>query len=104
MYIYYGNDIKQMYDGYEWKEFETKFCDYVNNHLNSKQRIYHCNGIKIDKIKSKYDYGSAGDFLDHQSCPYGLWDTEGFIFNFYDTDMLVNFIFNPYLWLQTDCD
>ena len=104
MYIYYGNDIKQMYDGYEWKEFETEFCDYVNNHLNSKQRIYHCNGIRIDKIKSKYDYGSAGDFLDHQSCPYGLWDTEGFIINFYDTDMLVNFIFNPYLWLQTDCD
>jgi hypothetical protein len=104
MYVYYGNDIKQMYDGYEWKEFETKFCDYVNNHSNSKQRIYHCNGIKINKIKSKYDYGSAGDFLDHQSCPYGLWNTEGFIFNFYDTDMLVNFIFNPYLWLQTDCD
>ena len=83
---------------------ENEFCDYVNNHLNPNQRSYHCVGIKIDKIKPKYDYGSAGDFLDHQSCPYGSHDTSGFAFDFYDTDMLVNFIFNPYLWLQTDCD
>lgn len=104
MYIYYGNDIEQMYDGYEWEEFENEFCYYVNNHLNPNQRSYHCVGIKIDKIEPKYDYGSAGDFLDHQSCPYGSHDTSGFAFDFYNTDMLVNFIFNPYLWLQTDCD
>lgn len=104
MYIYYGMDIEQMHDGYEWKEFETEFCDYVNTHLNPKQRNYYCKGIKIDKIGTEYDYGSAGDFLDHQSCPYGKYNTEGFILDFYDTDILINFIFNPYLWLQTDSD
>ena len=44
MYIYYGMDIEQMHDGYEWKEFETEFCDYVNTHLNPKQRNYYCKG------------------------------------------------------------
>ena len=104
MYIYYGNDIERMCAGYEWIEFEASFCYYVNNHLNANQCNRYCNGIRIDKIKSQYDYGSAGDFLDHQSCPYGKYNTEGFILDFYDTDILINFIFNPYLWLQTDCD
>lgn len=104
MYIYYDNDIDRMRTGYEWEKFESEFCDYVNSHLNPRRHNYHCNGIKIDKIKPKYDDGYAGDFLDHQSCPYGSLDTDGFIFDFYDTNMLVNFIFNPYLWLHTDCD
>ena len=86
MYIYYGNDIKQMYDGYGWKEFETEFCNYINNHLNPKKQNYYCKGIKIDKII------------------YGIHDTDGFILDLFDTDMLVNFIFNPYLWLRTDSD
>lgn len=104
MYIYYGNNKQAMYDGYEWKKFEEKFCDYVNTHMNPKQRNYYCNGIKITRIKPEYDYGNAGDFLDHQSCPYGSYDTDNFILDFYNSNILVNFIFNPYMWLQTDSD
>ena len=59
---------------------------------------------ELELLKPKYDYDGAGGFLDHQSCPCGSYDTEGFILDIGDTNMLVNFIFNPYAWLQTDSD
>lgn len=108
MYIYYGCDLKKLKDGYEWGEFIEKFCQYVNDHMNPKQRNHRCEGIKITRIKTEYtdDYGrdSVSSFLDHQSQPYGSYDTDGFILDFYDSNMLVNFIFNPYMWLRTESD
>ena len=94
MYIYFGCNIEELYDKYLWKDFNNAFADYVGNG---------CKGIWIDKTM----FGGnemAGDYLDHQSTPYGIYDSENCIVNLYDTDQLINFIFNPYLWLHTDCD
>ena len=94
MFIYYGCNIEELYNGYLWKDFNKTFTDYVGND---------CKGIWIDKTMC--DGGEiAGDYLDHQSIPYGKYDTENCIVNLYDTEQLINFIFNPYLWLHTDCD
>lgn len=94
MYIYYGCNIEELYNGYLWKDFDKTFADYVGNG---------CKGILIDK--TMLDGGEiAGDYLDHQSTPYGEYDSENCVVNLYDTEQLINFIFNPYLWLHTDCD
>ena len=94
MYIYYGCNIEELYNGHMWKDFNKYFADYVGNS---------CKGILIDKTMFDGDE-IAGDYLDHQSIPYGKYDTENCIVNLYDTEQLINFIFNPYLWLHTDCD
>ena len=104
MYIYYRCDLKELRSGYLWIDFVDGFCEYVNEHSNPQEHNYKCRGIKINKIKPKYDYDGAGGFLDHQSCPYGSYNTDGFILDIDDTNMLVNFIFNPYVWLRTDSD
>lgn len=101
MFIYYGCDIEKLKVGYEWEKFVYKFCDYVNSHRNPKVRNYMCVGIEIGKIRGD---GEVYDFLDHQSQPYGSFDQDGFILDIYDTDQLINFIFNPYVWLQTSSD
>ena len=94
MYIYYGCNLEDLFKGSLWKEFNTSFVDYVGNG---------CKGIWIDK--TMFDGGEmAGDYLDHQSTPYGEYDSENCVVNLYDTEQLINFIFNPYLWLHTDCD
>ena len=94
MYIYFGCSIKELYDEYLWKDFDNAFTNYVGNG---------CKGIRIDKTMFDGDE-IAGDYLDHQSIPYGIYDSENCIVNLYDTEQLINFIFNPYLWLHTDCD
>lgn len=94
MYIYYGCNLEDLFKGALWEEFNTFFADYVGNG---------CKGIWIDK--TMLDGGEmAGDYLDHQSIPYGIYDSENCIVDLYDTEQLINFIFNPYLWLHTDCD
>ena len=94
MYIYFGCSIEDLYNQYLWKDFNNAFVDYVGNG---------CKGIWIDK--TMFNGGeTAGDYLDHQSIPYGIYDSENCIVNLYDTEQLINFIFNPYLWLHTDCD
>lgn len=104
MYIYYRCNLKELRSGYLWIDFVNAFCEYVNEHTNLQKHTYKCRGIKINKIKPKYDYDGAGGFLDHQSCPYGSYDTDGFILDIGDANMLVNFIFNPYVWLHTESD
>lgn len=105
MYIYYRCDLKELRSGYLWIDFVDAFCEYVNEHSNPQEHNYKCRGIKINKIKPKYDYyDGAGGFLDHQSCPYGSYNTDGFILDIYDTNILINFIFNPYVWLRTESD
>jgi len=94
MYIYYGCNLEDLFKGSLWEEFNTSFVDYVGNS---------CKGIWIDK--TMLDGGEiAGDYLDHQSAPYGEYDGENCVVDLYDTEQLINFIFNPYLWLHTDCD
>lgn len=94
MYIYYGCSLGELLKGSLWEEFNTSFADYVGNG---------CRGIRIDK--TMFDGGEmAGDYLDHQSVPWGAYDDDNCVVNLYDTEQLINFIFNPFLWLHTDCD
>ena len=41
MFIYYGCNIEELYNGYLWKDFNKTFTDYVGND---------CKGIWIDLI------------------------------------------------------
>ena len=50
MYIYYGCNIEELYNGYMWKDFNKSFTDYVGNS---------CKGILIDK--TMFD----GDEISH---------------------------------------
>lgn len=97
MYIYYGCNIEELYNGYMWKDFNKSFANYVGNS---------CKGILIDKTMSSLSgrYENAGDYLDHQSNPWGMYNADNCVVSLYDIEQLINFIFNPYLWLHTDCD
>lgn len=94
IYIYYGCNIEYLFEGYFWKDFNNAFVDYVGNG---------CKGIWIDKTMFDGDE-MASDYLDHQSVPWGAYDDDKCVVNLYDTEQLINFIFNPFLWLHTDCD
>lgn len=102
MYIYYGCSLEGYYGcdpygllkGSLWRDFNKTFADYVGNG---------CKGIWIDKTMFDGDE-MASDYLDHQSVPWGAYDDDKCVVNLYDTEQLINFIFNPYLWLHTDCD
>ena len=96
MYIYYGCNIEYLFKGSLWKDFNNAFADYVGNG---------CKGIWIDKTMTMFDCSEmASDYLDHQSIPWGAYDDDNCVVNLYDTEQLINFIFNPFLWLHTDCD
>ena len=96
MYIYYGCNLEELFSGYMWKEFSEAFCKHVGNN---------CLGIWIDKTMTGGGYyESSYDYLDHQSNPYGSYDDGHCVVHLYNTEELLTFIFNPYLWLHTDCD
>ena len=101
MYIYNGcrnlNDIDNDWIMSYWQNFVHAFCNYVNkSNINNNK----CIGIKVypDNGDEVYDY------LDHQSVPYGLYDDDNCVVDLYNTEQLINFIFNPYMSLHTDCD
>lgn len=94
IYIYYGCNIEYLFEGSFWKDFNNAFVDYVGNG---------CKGVWIDKTMFDGDE-MASDYLDHQSVPWGAYDDDKCVVNLYDTEQLINFIFNPCLWLHTDCD
>ena len=100
-YIYYGcveENLSSEYGGWEWREFQEAFCNYINE-FNFDNPII-CKGIIVEPVLGD----GAWDYLDHQSQPYGSYDDSECVVKLYDTDMCVNFIFNPYIWLHTDCD
>ena len=106
MYVYYGCDFEEFYDSYMWQDFIKAFCDYVNDPINRLPRNMDdpkCLGIKIDGTITG-NYESPYDYLDHQSNPNGKYDDTKCIVKLYDTDAVMNFIFNKNLWLHTDCD
>lgn len=53
-----------------------------------------CDGIEIDM-----NYG-VDPYIDHQSIPYGGIE----IIDVYDEDSVIDFVFNKYISLKTDCD
>ena len=98
LYIFYGCDLEKMYDSSGWNDFIYEFTRYINetNYQNQKK----CLGIKVILTDKK----EAWEFLDHQSQPYGVWDDSNCVVDLWNSEQLVNFIFNPYIWLHTDCD
>ena len=105
MYIYFGCNLDELIDSYIWKNFCYEFSKYVNN-TKRKNSWYqqNCHGVWIDQTITGGNGEGSYDYLDHQSMPYGKYDAENCIVDLYDTEQLINFIFNPYLWLHTDCD
>lgn len=79
-----GWNLASIYEDYNFKYIEDAIVSYIPN----------CMGIEI--------YGDIDDGeIDHQSIPqYGEID----IVNVYDEDSVINFVFNKYVKLKTDCD
>ena len=77
-----GFDIDNIKDSYQFKHIE----DAIKKHTG-------CLGIIIDGLEEPE--------IDHQSQPaYGNIE----IINIYDEDEIINFVFNKYISLKTDCD
>lgn len=77
-----GFEIESIRESYQFKYIE----DAMKKHTG-------CLGIIIDGLKEPE--------IDHQSQPY---DGNIDIINIYDEDEIINFVFNKYISLKTDCD
>lgn len=80
-YLTHGWDIESVYEHYDFRHIEEAVCEYAG-----------ARGIKI--------IGACEPELDHQSIPYGNIE----IINTWDKDEIINFVFNHYIALKTDCD
>lgn len=81
LYYLSGFEIEDIYDKYEFKIIENAICSYTG-----------ANRLKI--------LGKNTPSIDHQSQPYSSID----IINAYNEDEIINFVFNKYISLKTDCD
>lgn len=80
-YLSEYDDISNIYDMWEFKRIQEAVCKYSG-----------ATGIKI--------LGEQDPDIDHQSQPY----SEISIIDIYDEDAIINFVFNKYVSLKTDCD
>lgn len=80
-YLSEYDDISNIYDMWEFKRIQEAVCKYSG-----------ATGIKI--------LGEQDPDIDHQSQPY----SEISIIDVYDEDAIINFVFNKYVSLKTDCD
>ena len=97
----------QIYDSqYEKLSYLVTLCAYCANLYGQTKDTYQfeCieeavknytggNGIIIDEKEEPE--------IDHQSCP---WDGDITFINIYDEDSVIDFVFNRYAALRTDCD
>lgn len=81
LYYLSGWEIEDIYNKWEFEEIEKAICEYTG-----------ARGIKI--------LGEKEPYIDHQSQPY----SEIEIINAYDKDSVIDFVFNKYVSLKTDCD
>ena len=81
LYYIAGYDIENIYNQWEFDNIEKVVCSYTG-----------ATGIEI--------LGKVEPFIDHQSIPDNTID----IINTYDSDMVINFIFNKSVSLKTSCD
>ena len=80
-YYLCGFDYEDIYDNYEFQRIQEVVCRYA--------------GVKGIRIIGKNEPS-----IDHQSQPY-----EGIeIINTYHDDEIIDFVFNKYISLGTDCD
>lgn len=81
LYYLCGYDVESIYDSFEFECIQRAVCKYTG-----------ATGIIIG-TKIKPD-------IDHESIPY----TNIEIINAYDEDEVIDFVFNKYVALKTDCD
>lgn len=81
LYYLSGWEINDIYDRWEFREIKDAICKYTG-----------ATGIKI--------LGKQEPEIDHQSQPYSRIE----IIDIYDEDAVINFVFNKYVSLKTDCD
>lgn len=81
LYYLSGYDIEDIYARSEFTEISDAVCKYTG-----------ATGIKI--------LGEVEPSIDHQSIPYDGIE----IIDVYDEDQIINFIFNKYVSIKTDCD
>ena len=82
--LYYtsnGFNYDSIYDNYEFRKIEDAICKYTG-----------AVGIEISN--------KTNPEIDHQSQPYQNIE----IINTYDENEIINFVFNRYISLKTDCD
>lgn len=77
----FGN-VEGVYNNYLFDILDAAICEYTG-----------ASGIEI--------LGYADPDIDHQSVPY---DSSDVVINLWDKDEIVNFVFNKYISLKTDCD
>lgn len=81
LYYLSGWNVEDIYEKWEFEIIEEAICE----HSGAK-------GIHI--------VGKNEPHIDHQSMPYSNIE----IINAYDEDEVINFVFNKYISLKTDCD
>ena len=81
LYYLAGHDMYDIYNNWEFEQIQDAVCKYTG-----------ATGIKI--------LGNQEPAIDHQSLPYNNIE----IINVYDEDAVINFVFNKYVSLKTDCD
>lgn len=81
LYYLSGYDISDIYDKWEFRKIQDVVCKYAG-----------ATGIKI--------LCNLEPEIDHQSQPY----SEIEIINVYDKEAIIDFVFNKYVSLKTDCD
>lgn len=81
LYYLNGLEVEDIYEKWEFREIQDAVCKYTG-----------AKGIKI--------IGKEEPEIDHQSQPYSGIE----IIDVYDEDAVINFIFNKYVSLKTDCD
>lgn len=87
-YLYYilgCPSREEIYESYEFSILQEAICEYAGT-----------KGLRIAKNPAEPD-------IDHQSQPYscGSFISEG---TYYNKDYMKNFVFNPQVGFQTDCD
>ena len=81
LYYLSGWEIEDIYNKWEFEIIKKAVCNYTG-----------AVGIKI--------LGKKEPDIDHQSQPYGCIE----IINSYDEEAVIDFVFNKYISLKTDCD
>lgn len=79
--VYSLEDLEDFYSNYTFKCIEEEICNYT--------------GAKGIIMRTDID-----PEIDHQSIPHGDID----IIDIYDSDAVIDFVFNKYVALKTDCD
>ena len=93
LYCYDGKpSLDEFWESYNVSDFIDAFVDYTGTR-----------GIVIDSIGVQDEYGYSDWFFDHQ-IESGSWDSSDYVVNLYNTEQLIDFIFNPNIGIELNSD